>query len=259
MAGSNTPSPFSDALRKSIAQAIAENRINYLTLERETGVSRASIRRFVNGERSLRLDVADQLAAFFGLKILEEAIRSSSPNRGRCEMFDRMLPVTAKLLCARYAIVFADEEEAVLNQVGLRPRFETYRAWNGWKPHLWPLDILKPGLQVYLFNKNKRFRALVALYEIEKCSVFEFTLMTEFEDELKRISGQIARPKGNPASPIWWEKIDKRRREQNGAALHGYVFTAKLLDCLDPCLQLPGKFPLNGWCDLQAPNFGMRT
>jgi plasmid maintenance system antidote protein VapI len=38
-------------------------------LERETGVTRASIRRFVNGERTLRLDMADRLAAYFGLEL----------------------------------------------------------------------------------------------------------------------------------------------------------------------------------------------
>jgi plasmid maintenance system antidote protein VapI len=60
---------MSALLRQTIAQAIESGRTNYLTLERETGVARASIRRFVNGERTLRLDVADQLAAYFGLEL----------------------------------------------------------------------------------------------------------------------------------------------------------------------------------------------
>jgi hypothetical protein len=38
-------------------------------LERETGVTRASIMRFVKGTQSLRLDKADRLAAFFGLEL----------------------------------------------------------------------------------------------------------------------------------------------------------------------------------------------
>ncbi len=59
--------PITDTLRR----AIVESGLPYLTLERETGVARASIMRFVTGERSLRLDVADRLAAFFGLELVE--------------------------------------------------------------------------------------------------------------------------------------------------------------------------------------------
>ncbi len=69
MSNNDQPAPISDLLRQTIAQAIEQGRTNYLTLERETGVARASIRRFVNGERSLRLDVADRLAAYFGLAL----------------------------------------------------------------------------------------------------------------------------------------------------------------------------------------------
>jgi plasmid maintenance system antidote protein VapI len=64
---SSNPAPVSDLLRRTIADAIAQERTNLLALERETGVSRASIRRFLNGERTIRLDVADKLADYFGL------------------------------------------------------------------------------------------------------------------------------------------------------------------------------------------------
>jgi hypothetical protein len=56
---------FTEALR----QSIRESGLPYLTLEQETGVHRASISRFMAGERSLRLDVADKLAAYFGLEV----------------------------------------------------------------------------------------------------------------------------------------------------------------------------------------------
>jgi plasmid maintenance system antidote protein VapI len=65
----NQPSPIADVLRRTIADAVEQGRTNYLTLERETGVTRASIRRFVNGERTLRLDMADRLAAWFALEL----------------------------------------------------------------------------------------------------------------------------------------------------------------------------------------------
>jgi len=41
----------------------------HVALERETGVKRASIMRFLRGETSLRLDLADKLAEFFGLEL----------------------------------------------------------------------------------------------------------------------------------------------------------------------------------------------
>jgi plasmid maintenance system antidote protein VapI len=38
-------------------------------LQRETGVTRASITRFVEGRQSLRLDMAYRLAAYLGLAL----------------------------------------------------------------------------------------------------------------------------------------------------------------------------------------------
>ncbi len=52
-----------------IRQAIVESGMPLLTLSNETGVARASLIRFVRGERSLRLDCADKLAEFFGLEL----------------------------------------------------------------------------------------------------------------------------------------------------------------------------------------------
>jgi plasmid maintenance system antidote protein VapI len=72
MKPTSKPAPVSDLLRHTIAEAIAQGQTNYLTLERETGVTRASIRRFVNGDQFLRLDMADQLAALFGLELIDK-------------------------------------------------------------------------------------------------------------------------------------------------------------------------------------------
>jgi hypothetical protein len=61
--------PISDLLRWTIGQAVEKGRTNYKLLERETGVTRASIMRFVTGKQFLRLDKADALAAFFHLEL----------------------------------------------------------------------------------------------------------------------------------------------------------------------------------------------
>jgi hypothetical protein len=59
---------MSDVLRDTIARS----GIPTLILEKETGVARASIRRFLNGERSLRLDRADELSRYFRLRLIHE-------------------------------------------------------------------------------------------------------------------------------------------------------------------------------------------
>jgi len=51
---------------------IAESGVSYLQLERETGVTRASIMRFVRGNQCLRLDMADKLADYFALTLGRE-------------------------------------------------------------------------------------------------------------------------------------------------------------------------------------------
>ena len=59
------PSPITDSLRDSIVAS----GMSYNALERETGVTRASLMRFVRGDQSIRLDMADRLANFFGLEL----------------------------------------------------------------------------------------------------------------------------------------------------------------------------------------------
>jgi transcriptional regulator with XRE-family HTH domain len=62
-----SPGPITARLR----QAIRESGMTYKAMERATGVTRASIMRFARGSRSLRLDMADRLAAFFKLELTE--------------------------------------------------------------------------------------------------------------------------------------------------------------------------------------------
>jgi plasmid maintenance system antidote protein VapI len=62
---SQSKTPISDLLRRTIA----ESGISYNALQKETGITRASIMRFVRGNQSLRLDMADRLAAFFNLEL----------------------------------------------------------------------------------------------------------------------------------------------------------------------------------------------
>ena len=69
MSDTTPPGPISDLLRRIIVRGVEGGRTNYKALERETGVTRASIMRFVRGSQSLRLDKADRLAAYLGLEL----------------------------------------------------------------------------------------------------------------------------------------------------------------------------------------------
>jgi plasmid maintenance system antidote protein VapI len=67
MNASQSKAAISDLLRRTIA----ESGVSYNALQKETGVTRASIMRFVRGDQSIRLDMADRLAAYFGLRLVE--------------------------------------------------------------------------------------------------------------------------------------------------------------------------------------------
>jgi plasmid maintenance system antidote protein VapI len=54
-----------------LRDAIVESGISYKALSRDAGVARASIQRFVDGRQSIRLDMADRLAAYFGLELIK--------------------------------------------------------------------------------------------------------------------------------------------------------------------------------------------
>jgi ribosome-binding protein aMBF1 (putative translation factor) len=64
-------STMTDALRA----AISKSGVAYNALAKETGLKKASIIRFMRGETSLRLDLADKLAAYFGLELMQRKRR----------------------------------------------------------------------------------------------------------------------------------------------------------------------------------------
>lgn len=60
---------MTDVLRR----AVLDSELPLLRIAQDTGVQRASLSRFVRGKNSLRLDVADKLAAYFGLVLAAKA------------------------------------------------------------------------------------------------------------------------------------------------------------------------------------------
>lgn len=66
-----TDETITDVLR----YAIAESELSFKALERETGVLRQSLMKFATGEHTIRLDAADKLADYFGLKVVKRKAR----------------------------------------------------------------------------------------------------------------------------------------------------------------------------------------
>lgn len=54
---------MTELLRAALREAPSLNRV-----EQDTGLKRQALSKFVRGEQSLRLDLADKLAAYFGIE-----------------------------------------------------------------------------------------------------------------------------------------------------------------------------------------------
>jgi plasmid maintenance system antidote protein VapI len=68
--------PITDVLRR----AILDSGLPLLRIAQVTGVDRASLSRFVAGKRSLRLDMADKVAVYFGLTLNEAEKKPTKKN-----------------------------------------------------------------------------------------------------------------------------------------------------------------------------------
>jgi plasmid maintenance system antidote protein VapI len=75
MSTSKPVETMTDVLRR----AIVESGESYLGLSQATGVTRASIQRFVDRRNSLRLDLADRLAAHFELELRGRKLGTKRP------------------------------------------------------------------------------------------------------------------------------------------------------------------------------------
>jgi hypothetical protein len=63
------PAENDQPITRALRQAIAGSGLSFKRLEKETGVLRQSLMRFARAEQSLRGDLMDRLAVFFGLEL----------------------------------------------------------------------------------------------------------------------------------------------------------------------------------------------
>ena len=61
----------SKTMTDTLRQAIADSGLAFIEIERQTGVLRQTLMKFARNEQSLRLDMADKLAEFFALELVE--------------------------------------------------------------------------------------------------------------------------------------------------------------------------------------------
>jgi plasmid maintenance system antidote protein VapI len=76
-------SDHSESITDVLRRTITDSGVSYKALSGATGVARASIQRFVDGRQSIRLDMADRLAAYFGLNVAKYVAR---PGRKRAKV-----------------------------------------------------------------------------------------------------------------------------------------------------------------------------
>jgi len=64
-------------ITETLRRAVNESEITFLGLEQQTGLTRQSLMKFARAEQSLRLDMADKLAEFFGFEIVRRRKRKA--------------------------------------------------------------------------------------------------------------------------------------------------------------------------------------
>jgi plasmid maintenance system antidote protein VapI len=63
------PTRKQPTMTELLRQAMTEPGRTFLGIQRDTGVKRQSMMKFARGKQSLRLDMADRLAAYFGIEV----------------------------------------------------------------------------------------------------------------------------------------------------------------------------------------------
>lgn len=120
----------------------------------------------------------------------------------------------------------------------LRALAESRFMWNAWKRHYWPLDVIRPGLKLYGFDKHAR--RFVVLLEITKGGAFAYKSRSEFVRSVKRLTGWkpwLNDPGYHPPP------LPEPGKQNSGLAIRW-----KVLKPVD--IAWKGRFPQLGWLKL---------
>jgi HNH endonuclease len=107
--------------------------------------------------------------------------------------------------------------------------------WTGWKKHQWPANEIEPGVRFYVFDlKSRRYCALL---EVTKGGGFNYRTRSEFERQVKKLTGWW------PSHEVpHWSRIPSGER---GRLYTGFAIRWKVIKRVD----IPGdhRFPQIGW------------
>jgi hypothetical protein len=133
---------------------------------------------------------------------------------------------------ADFAVTLSRHEANPLDQI------QKYWLWSGWKRRHWPADIIRPGLRLYGFDKDRR--ELVILLQVTKGGSFTYTSWPNFSSKVMKATGW--RPTGGEAHR---DRIALGTRDK---PCFGYAIRWKPLKRVS--IRLSGRFPQLGWLQL---------
>jgi len=132
---------------------------------------------------------------------------------------------------ADFAVTLRPDEVADIQNIA------RYWLWSGWRRRHWPADVIKPGLKLYGFDKQKR--RLVALLQITKGGTFKYRSGAEFKRRVYKLTSWSP----SEHDPHWKNILGSGKAERTGIALRW-----RLIRTVDEPLK--GKFPQLGWLRL---------
>ena len=77
-----TRKPIPPTITEQLKAAITDHGLNVNQLAKETGIAQPILHRFMSGERDLKLETVDRLAAHLGLVLVEQRKPVATPSTG---------------------------------------------------------------------------------------------------------------------------------------------------------------------------------
>lgn len=125
--------PLYKNLTTALLRSIGESGLPFQALERESGIKRQSLMKFVAGEQSLRLDLADKLAQYFGLRVESKPSRrqvAMSRSRDRVHVGGRLIVLDTGDQSQTVNICYPANEPSEYEEVKrFAPEFAVTKEW----------------------------------------------------------------------------------------------------------------------------------
>jgi 5-methylcytosine-specific restriction endonuclease McrA len=133
---------------------------------------------------------------------------------------------------ADYAVTLQSDEIDDLDHI------DQFWFWSGWRNRHWPAHIIRRGLRLYGFDKERR--EFVVVLEVTRGGSFEYRTLREYARIATRLTGW------NPenSNPHW----HRLPQATNGRPCTGFALRWRAIKRTR--LPWPGRFPQLGWLSL---------